>query len=186
MDFTDALLSFLQILIVIVYFLPQLLLLFIPVLCYALYVAYQFRPMSGEMKKLESLQKTPVFVQFAETLQGLATIRSFPNQTQRFVKHFRKAIDELDSCFLSLWAINRWLNFRASAIGAVVNGIVAAAIVWDILYHQEYGGETTLSSTSAALALTYSITMCDVLTVCVWWYGDVSNAYSSLSSVSLC
>lgn len=177
MDFTDALLSFLQILMVIVYFLPRLLLLFLPVLSYALYVAYQYRPISGELKKLESLQKTPVFVQFAETLQGLATIRSFPNQKQRFVDHFRSAIDGLDNCFLYLWRTHRWLNLRATGIGAVVSGLVASAIVWDILYHQEHGGETTLSSSSAALALTYSITMCDTLTLCVWLYGDVSFTY---------
>jgi ABC-type multidrug transport system fused ATPase/permease subunit len=160
----------LQIVFVISFFLPMLLLPFIPVIAFTVWVAYQYLVVSRELKRLESLKQSPVFVLFSESLAGLSIIRSF-RQESRFFKNCCQRVDAMNQCHLYLWLCNRWLNFRMQLLGSLVAGSVGFAV---ILY------EDSLSSTAAAIVIIYSLTFCDYLTFLARAHADVSVSFLSI------
>lgn len=100
---------------VITYSLPYLLIAFIPIMLFTIWVSYQYLHISRELKRLESLMKSPVFILFSETLQGLAVVRSF-HAEQRFFQLCCERCDNMNRCHLYMWLCNRWLNFRMQVL----------------------------------------------------------------------
>jgi ABC-type multidrug transport system fused ATPase/permease subunit len=55
---------------------PWFLVLYVPLTMLFVAVCKYFRPSSRELKRLEGVSRSPVFVVFDETLRGLSTIRA--------------------------------------------------------------------------------------------------------------
>ena len=89
------------------------------------YIQIYFRNSSRELKRLESISRSPLFAQISNTLQGLSVIRSFGSQ-QRFEKRLEDLIDTNNSAAFSFWIANRWLGFRLDALALVV--VVCASL----------------------------------------------------------
>lgn len=187
--FIDCLVGTIQVVTVISWFLPLLLIAFFPIICFTIYVAYQYIHVSRELKRLESLKKTPVFVLFSETLQGLPIIRCFADQSGKFFTKACHYIDQMNQCHLYLWICNRWLNFRMQCLGALVSGTAAAAIVLSVsrATQNPHHPLSILSSASAGIALMFSLSFCDNLTFLARSHADVSDLiWSSISCADLC
>lgn len=178
-QFLECFLGTVQVLVIISCLFPQILLLFAPVMCLTLFFSYQFLHISREVKRIDSLKKTPIFVLFSETLHGLPIIRSFSHQSGRFFAKSTNLIDQSNACHLYLWICNRWLSFRMQLLGAIVSGSTAALIVHDVIQGKESGG-TTLSATAAALAMIYSLEFYGQLNFLSRTHADVSLALSPL------
>lgn len=97
MYFGDCILDTLQIIAVIGWVLPLLLLVLTPVIFFTGWVSYQYVKVSRELKRLESIKKSPVFVLFSETLHGLSIIRSF-RQEEIFFQDCCRKLDEMNRC----------------------------------------------------------------------------------------
>ncbi len=146
---------------VIGYVMPLLLLPLLPVLVYTSWVTYQYLCISRELKRMESISKSPVFILFSETLNGLPIIRAF-QQEKRFYSLCCDRVDDMNRCHLYLWICNRWLNFRMQMLGALVAGVVGIGVVY---YTEGAGrGGSSISASAAGLALLYSMGFCDNLT----------------------
>mmetsp|Transcript_7280 Transcript_7280/g.10839 ORF Transcript_7280/g.10839 Transcript_7280/m.10839 type:complete len:748 (-) Transcript_7280:82-2325(-) len=172
-DFLDCLLSALQIVIVISWCLPMLLLALIPIILFTTWVSYQYLCISRELKRLESVKKSPVFVLFSETLLGLPVIRAFQKQ-EMFFENCCEKVDEMNRCHLYLWISNRWLNFRMQVLGAFVAGIVGVAVVFEA---------ESIGITAAGIVLTYSLGFCDTLTFLARMYADCQMSMNSVERV---
>jgi ABC-type multidrug transport system fused ATPase/permease subunit len=162
LDFTDCVLGTISVVCVIASVLPLLLLPLLPVLCFTGWVTFQYLRVSRELKRWESIKKSPVFVLLTETLNGLNTVRAF-RQEKRFFRDCCHRIDAMNQCHLYLWISNRWLNFRMQVLGAIVAGAVGAAVVYNAGAHQAGGGHG-LGAPAAGLVLLYSLNFCDNLT----------------------
>ena len=90
---------------------------FISVLFY-LVAAFYIRA-SRDLKRLESVQRSPLFQQFGETLSGMTTIRAYGDE-RRFIRDNLTKINAQTRPFIYLWACNRWLAFRADVLGDLV------------------------------------------------------------------
>eukprot|EP01031_Cornospumella_fuschlensis_P034745 gene34745-42071_t len=143
------------------------------------YVTYQYVHISRELKRLESLKNSPVFVLFSETLQGMSVLRAFANQPLRFHSKLCAHIDNMNACHLFLWICNRWLNFRMQCLGALVSGAVAVGIVYTTQNHSSFA----LSSASAGLALMYSLGFCDNLTFLARSHADCQMDLNSVERI---
>jgi ABC-type multidrug transport system fused ATPase/permease subunit len=157
LDFIDCSLSAIQIVSVIGWFIPWLFVAMFPVVLFAFWISRQYLIVSRELKRLENIKKSPVFVLFSETLNGLAVIRAFREES-RFFHTCCTHIDAMNKCHIYLWISNRWLNFRVELCGAVVSFSVGAAIVYLVGHHPN-----SMSATAAGLSLMYSLTFCDSL-----------------------
>lgn len=152
-NFNDAILGSLQIIFVIALELPRLLPLVVLLILITHWIARQYILVSREMKRLESISRSPVLIHFSETYLGLSTIRSFAKQEKFMYELFRR-VDDSNRTHLFLWVSNRWLNIRMSIMGSVVVAIVGGGI-W-------FG--RGLSGGSAGLVLLYSLSFTDLLT----------------------
>lgn len=82
-------------------------------------VAVFYLRASRDLKRLESVQRSPLFQQFGETLSGMTTIRAYGDE-RRFIRDNLTKINTQSRPFIYLWACNRWLAFRADLIGDLV------------------------------------------------------------------
>lgn len=79
---------------------------------------------SRELKRLDSVTRSPVYAHFQESLGGVTTIRAF-RQQERFELENEWRVDANLRAYYPSISANRWLAVRLEFIGAVV--ILAAA-----------------------------------------------------------
>jgi ABC-type multidrug transport system fused ATPase/permease subunit len=102
---------------------------------------------SRDLKRIESVQRSPLFQQFGETLSGITTIRAYGDE-RRFIRDNMMRINTHSRPFIFLWATNRWLAFRIDVIGDLVAFFAGAFVVFSI---------GTIDAGSAGLSLSYAI-----------------------------
>lgn len=103
---------------------PLFLVLIIPL--GAVYFGFQkyYLRTSRELKRLDSVSKSPIFAHFQETLGGISTIRAY-RQQDRFSKENEYRMDANLRAYYPSISANRWLAVRLEFIGSVI--ILAAA-----------------------------------------------------------
>jgi ABC-type multidrug transport system fused ATPase/permease subunit len=97
---------------------------------------------SRDLKRLNSVSRSPIYVQASEATNGVVTIRAFGSQ-ERFLKENYDKIDDNNRPFLWLWATTCWLNARSEIIGASVG--FCAGIVLVLARHRVDAGMAGLS-----------------------------------------
>jgi ABC-type multidrug transport system fused ATPase/permease subunit len=102
---------------------------------------------SVNLKRLESVQRSPLFQQFGETLSGITTIRAYGDE-RRFIRDNMLRVNTHNRPFIYLWAANRWLSFRVDVVGDLVAFFAGAFVVLSI---------GTIDAGSAGLSLSYAI-----------------------------
>ncbi|TDZ68325.1 ATP-dependent bile acid permease [Colletotrichum trifolii] len=102
---------------------------------------------SRDLKRLESVQRSPLFQQFGETLSGMTTIRAYGDE-RRFIRENLSKINVQARPFIYLWAANRWLAFRTDVLGDMVSFFAGVFII------TSFG---TVNAGSAGISLSYAI-----------------------------
>ena len=103
---------------------------------------------SRDLKRLESVQRSPLYQQFGETLSGMVTIRAYSDEG-RFIRDNISCVNTHNRPFINLWATNRWLAFRVDIVGALVAFFTGAFIVLSV---------GKVDAGAAGLAMTYAVT----------------------------
>lgn len=106
------------------------------------YVAHGYVRAARDLRRLESVSRSPIFSAFSELLQGITTVRAFAAE-KRLLRECTDRIDLSNSFFLYFWMSNRWLLFRLDVLGAVAIFLATVASL--------YG---TIAAGLAGLALT--------------------------------
>ncbi|KAH8821639.1 hypothetical protein F5884DRAFT_660859 [Xylogone sp. PMI_703] len=102
---------------------------------------------SRDLKRLESVQRSPLFQQFGETLSGITTIRAYGAE-RRFIMDNMAKVNTYNRPYIYLWAANRWLAFRIDVIGDLVAFFAGAFVIYGI---------GSVDAGSAGLSLSYAI-----------------------------
>ncbi|KIX09516.1 uncharacterized protein Z518_00596 [Rhinocladiella mackenziei CBS 650.93] len=103
---------------------------------------------SRDLKRIEAVQRSPLFQHFGETLSGVVTIRAYGDES-RFIQESHTRVNTHNRPFIYLWATNRWLAFRIDIAGALVSFFSAVFVVLNA---------GRIDSGAAGLALSYAIT----------------------------
>ena len=103
---------------------------------------------SRDLKRLESIQRSPLYQQFGETLSGMTTIRAYGDE-RRFIRENLHKVNTHSRPFIYLWGANRWLAFRVDVVGALVSFFTGVFVVLSV---------GRVSAGSAGLAMTYAVT----------------------------
>lgn len=103
---------------------------------------------SRDLKRLESIQRSPLFQHFGETLTGVVTIRAYGDES-RFVNESNYKVNTHNRPFIYLWATNRWLAFRVDCAGALVAFFSAMFVIMNV---------GKIDAGAAGLSLSYAIT----------------------------
>ncbi|KAH9830264.1 metal resistance protein YCF1 [Rhodofomes roseus] len=110
---------------VIGYHFPIFLVTVLPLGWFYITVMRYYLATSRQLKRLEATSRSPVFIWFSETLDGLSTIRTF-NQQSIFITGLRDKLDLNQACYILSVTVNRWLAVRLEFVGATV--ILVAAV----------------------------------------------------------
>jgi ATP-binding cassette, subfamily C (CFTR/MRP), member 4 len=126
---------------------PWIFLFSVPMLI--IFVGYRqyYLPAGRDIRRIESLRRSPIFSHLSVTLTGIPILRCH-NATQRFVKQMDEYIDKHSHSFYMFMAASRWLGFRLdmlSAMFVIVTVFTAIAV------------RSTLSAGLAALSLSYTL-----------------------------
>jgi ABC-type multidrug transport system fused ATPase/permease subunit len=78
-----------------------------------------FRNVTRELKRLDSLARSPIFSHLSETLGGLSIIRAFKRE-RHFIASNEKKVDASVRAHFALKAGDRWLSVRLELLGNVV------------------------------------------------------------------
>jgi len=129
---------------------PPFLAVAIPLAFLYFYIQRYYLRTSRELKRLDSVSKSPIYAHFQETLGGISTIRAYQQQT-RFVKENEHRMDEnLRAYFPSINA-NRWLAVRLEFIGSIIILGSAGLSIMSV------ASGSKLSAGAVGLAMSYAL-----------------------------
>jgi ATP-binding cassette, subfamily C (CFTR/MRP), member 1 len=103
--------SVVAVLLVISIVTPWFLTTLVPIILIYYIVQKLYIETSRQVRRLESLTRSPIFAHFAETISGQSTIRAYAAQN-RFIVDSESKIDFNQSIAYHALAANRWLQLR--------------------------------------------------------------------------
>nr|POE56764.1 atp-dependent bile acid permease [Quercus suber] len=125
---------------------------------------------SRDLKRLESVQRSPLYQQFGETLSGMTTIRAYGDE-RRFIRDNLDRINTHSRPFIYLWAANRWLAFRIDVVGALVAFSTGVFVITSV---------GRVDAGAAGLAMTYAVTFTENV---LWFVRLYSSNEQNMNSV---
>lgn len=129
---------------------PAFIALIVPLGAMYLWIQRYYLRTSRELKRLDSVSRSPIYAHFQESLGGISTIRAYRQQDRFELENEWRVDANLRAYFPSITA-NRWLAVRLEFIGAVV--ILAAAGFAVISVANQSG----LSEGMVGLAMSYAL-----------------------------
>ncbi|KXG49698.1 ABC transporter, integral membrane type 1 [Penicillium griseofulvum] len=128
---------------------------------------------SRDLKRLESVQRSPLYQQFGETLNGIVTIRAYGDGPRFMIDNHRR-INAYNRPHIYLWASNRWLALRVDWTGALVAFFSATFVLLNV---------GTIDAGAAGLSLTYAVTFTENVLWLVRLYSEVQQNMNSVERV---
>ncbi|XP_077590459.1 multidrug resistance-associated protein 1 [Stigmatopora nigra] len=120
---------------------------------------------SRQLKRLESVSRSPIYTHFNETLLGTSVIRAFGEQ-ERFIRESDRRVDHNQKAYYPSIVANRWLAIRLEFVG---NCIVSSAALFAVMAREN------LSPGIMGLAISYALQLTASLTWLVRMSSDVET-----------
>ena len=153
-DFLWCACEVVAVLVIISYSTPEFLYVIIPLFVLYFFVQRYYIKSSRQLKRLESISKSPIYSHFTESVNGAMTIRAF-KQTERFIMESESKVAANVSSNYYNYSSNRWLGLRIETLGTF---IICLASLFAIL------NRDTLTPGLAGLSISYSMQITDTLT----------------------
>ncbi|XP_067139263.1 multidrug resistance-associated protein 1-like [Centruroides vittatus] len=101
----------------------------IPIIIFYYFLQMMYLATSRQLKRMESVTRSPIYNNFSETINGVSSIRAY-----RVQKHFTNRADERvdvnQTCYFHSLAVNRWLGIRLEFLGSFILLATALLVVW--------------------------------------------------------
>jgi ABC-type multidrug transport system fused ATPase/permease subunit len=133
---------------------------------------------SREVKRLDSITRSPVYAQLGEALNGLATIRAFRAQHRMSVMN-AKAINNNTRFTLINMSANRWLGIRLEFLGGLMIWMTAT---FAVLGNQRAINESAYAS-EMGLLLSYALNITSLLTSTLRLASVAENSFNAVERV---
>ncbi|CAH1274296.1 ABCC1 [Branchiostoma lanceolatum] len=132
---------------------PLFLAIIVPLALLYYFVQRFYVATSRQLKRIESISRSPIYSHFGETVQGTSTIRAYDREQQFFFQNQAK-VDENQVAYYPMIVSNRWLALRLEFVG---NCIVLFAALFAVI------GRETLSPGIVGLSITYALQITQTL-----------------------
>ncbi|TGO20737.1 hypothetical protein BPAE_0269g00070 [Botrytis paeoniae] len=127
---------------------PYIIIIALVLLGICTYIALLYIKGARSLKRLESIQKSPMISHFGSALAGLSTIRAFSNAPV-FEARMHELVDSFSAATWHNWLFNRWFGLRMALVGSFFSSSVAAFIV------STHGVDASLAGFALSFALSY-------------------------------
>ncbi|CAD5211774.1 unnamed protein product [Bursaphelenchus okinawaensis] len=98
---------------------PVFIILVVPLTAIYLYALKFYVPTSRQLKRLESINRSPIYSHFSESIQGVTTIRAFDKNSE-FITVNNNLVDAHLKVKSLSFVANRWLGIRLELIGNII------------------------------------------------------------------
>mmetsp|Transcript_9368 Transcript_9368/g.17259 ORF Transcript_9368/g.17259 Transcript_9368/m.17259 type:complete len:1422 (-) Transcript_9368:53-4318(-) len=157
-------------------FVTPLFLIMFPLLfpVYVLLLQY-YRPTMRDLKRMDSISRSPIYSHYSESISGLTTIRAF-NSSQSFETTNSNLVDVSIRAFYLLKFTELWIFLRLAMMGSSITIFAGSFAV--------YGATTgTLSPGLAGLSLTFAISITDMLGGVVRTISEVEAGFNAVERI---
>ncbi|KAM1917545.1 hypothetical protein ACFX13_037135 [Malus domestica] len=146
------------------------------VLFYAAYLYYQST--ARELKRLDSISRSPVYAQFGEALNGLSTIRAYNAYDQMADINGRSVDTNIRFALLTISG-NRWLAIRLETLGGLMIWFTAT---FAVMKNGRAENQQEFASTMGLL-LSYALNITDLLTAVLRLASQAENSLNAVERV---
>ncbi|XP_025103128.1 LOW QUALITY PROTEIN: multidrug resistance-associated protein 1-like [Pomacea canaliculata] len=148
---------------------PLFIFLVIPVIILYFLIQTFYIPTSRQLKRMESVTHSPIYVHFSETISGGATIRAY-RAVDRFIEEIKRRVDRNQSLYFASLSAHRWMSLNVEII---TNLIVFGAAICSIVTPGIGGG-------TLGFSVTYAMQMSKYLG---WMVRMISDLVTNMVSV---
>lgn len=134
---------------------------------------------SREVKRLDSITRSPVYAQFGEALNGLSTIRAY-KAYDRMANINGKSMDNNIRFTLANFSSNRWLTIRLETLGGIMIWLTAT---FAVMQNERAGNQVAFASTMGLL-LSYSLNITNLLSNVLRQASRAENSFNAVERVS--
>lgn len=117
------------------------------------YIQKFYVPTSRQLKRLESVSRSPIYAHFSETLAGVASIRAYRREADFIHENEVKVDTNLEAYYPSICS-NRWLALRLEFLG---NCIIFFAALFAVIQRGSINGGVVGLSLSYAMSVTQTL-----------------------------
>ncbi|CAG2122437.1 unnamed protein product, partial [Medioppia subpectinata] len=128
---------------------------------------------SRQLKRLESVSRSPIYSHFSETVAGASSIRAY-GAIHRFIDESNRKVDINHTCYYPSVVSTRWLTVRLEFLG---NCSVFFTALFSVLYRG------SLSPGKAGLAITSALSITSALNLLVRGSTDLESNIVSVERI---
>ncbi|CAG2115373.1 unnamed protein product, partial [Medioppia subpectinata] len=144
---------------------PLFIAVFVPVMGVYIFIQRFYVTSSRQLKRLESVSRSPIYSHFSESLNGVSTIRAY-GANDRFIHVSDQRVDNNQMCFYPNAMSNCWLSIRLEFLA---NLIIFFAAFLAVL------SKDTLNGAQIGLSISYALNMPGVLNWGVRMFAEMEN-----------
>jgi ATP-binding cassette, subfamily C (CFTR/MRP), member 1 len=174
--FIGTLMDTFSVFAVIIFTTPWFVAPMVPIAVLYWFVQSYYRATSRELKRIESITRSPLYAHIGETMDGIATIRAYHEQG-RFISTNETMLDETNSPSFLLISAARWMSLRLESLGAI---LVLSAGLFGLLS----SGTSWFSPALFGLSMTYSLQVTGALNWCIRQFTETEIAMNGVERVS--
>ncbi|XP_011636993.1 multidrug resistance-associated protein 1 isoform X2 [Pogonomyrmex barbatus] len=152
-------------LVVISYSTPVFILVILPIGAIYYFIQRFYVATSRQLKRLESVSRSPIYSHFSESVTGAPIIRAYGVQEQ-FIHESENRVDFNQVCYFPSIIANRWLAVRLEMVG---NLIIFFSALFAVL------SRDTMSSGLVGLSVSYALQITQTLNWLVRMTSDVET-----------
>ncbi|CAF1079512.1 unnamed protein product [Didymodactylos carnosus] len=152
---------------------PWVLFILVPLVPSFIWIRRFFLKSSRQIKRLDSVTRSPIYALFSSSLSGLVTIRAFKTE-DNLINSFIERIDANTRAWFELNAGVRWFGLRLDLMTSALTTLMAILTV--ALRHQ-------IDASSAALGLMYCITLSSMFQWAVRQSAEMENHMTSAERI---
>jgi ABC-type multidrug transport system fused ATPase/permease subunit len=152
---------------------PWALLILIPLVPTVLWLRRFYMRSSRQLKRLESVARSPVYALFSSSLDGLTSIRAFDVQGD-FLNMFMERIDTNSRAYFFLVAAARWFGLRLDLMTSLLTLVTAILVV--ALRDQ-------IDPSAAALSISYCINLTGLFQWAIRQSAEAENFMTSAERI---
>ncbi len=159
----------------IVAMMPPFIVVVIPIVLFCVYVQEFYRKTSVDVRRLETMSRSPLYSHFSETLDGVVTLRAY-SDIPRATHINDMYTNQLNKTMFSTAYINRWLSLRLEGLGTL---LILSATLAVVLYPTG-----TISPGMTGLILSYTMSTLGTMTWTVRQFTDTESRMSAMERIA--